>query len=243
MKLALWSILTLRRGNLRWFWDIHPEKGRNAGALNLKDVVVCGYAEVVSAESESHIWEAVTLLALNSVLSVVALLGTNLLIEKLSEGGWESNEGGSSVKNDTSVVELSSRVTKRNSIEVNLPIGLASQWDLGQLSSEVILVDTTEDSFRLITLIIGVTKVEGENRLVQETLVDHTIERRNDLVDGDGIISETQNTVESAEGESKTGFLGSFSEDLVLDLEIANSHMVLGDKSAKASRAISDLKG
>jgi len=220
----------------------HSHEAGDARSLNLKNVVVWSDAEVVATEGEGHIWETVTLLALNSVLSIVALLGTNLLVEELSKSGWESNEGSSGVKNDTRALELSSRVTEGNGIKINLPVGLASQWDGGDLASVVVLVDTPEGSLRLVTLSIGISEVESKDLLVQKTLINHVVEWRWDLVNGDGIESKTQNTIESAKGKGKTWLLGSFGEDLVLDLEVPDGHNILGNESAQAARAISDLK-
>ena len=211
--------------------------------MNLKDVIVRSDGEVVTAKGERHIWESVTLFAFNSVLPIVALLSTHLLVKKLSKSGWESNEGSSSVEYDTSVVELSSRVTEGNSIEINLPIGLTSQWDGGDLAGVVVLIDTTEDSLRLISLsVVGIAEVEGENGFVQKTLVDHLIEGWDDPVDGDSIISETQDTIKSTESKCKTWLLGGFGEDLVFDREITNGQSVLRNETAELSRPISDLE-
>ena len=48
------------------------------------------------------------------------------------------------------------------------------------LASVVALVDATEDDLGLGALVIGVAKVEGEDGLVEQTLVEHVVERRND---------------------------------------------------------------
>lgn len=60
--------------------EVHAHEGRDAGALNLKDVVVSRDGEVVAGEREGEVGQTVTLVALNSVLSVEGLLGTNLLV-------------------------------------------------------------------------------------------------------------------------------------------------------------------
>ena len=102
------------------------------------------------------------------------------------------------------------------------------------------LIDTAEDSLRLAS--ISITKVEGEDRIVQQTLVDQAVERWDNPVDGDGIVSETQDTIKSAESEGKTWLLGGFRKHLILDLKITNGHMVLGNVSSKTSRAVVDLE-
>ena len=106
-------------------------------------------------------------------------------LQELSEGGRKSNEGGSSVKDDSSVVELSSGIAERNGIKVNLPVGLSSKRDLGHLPSVMIFVDATKHCFGLIPFTIGsVAQVKSEDGLVKHALIDHVVEWRNDLVHG-----------------------------------------------------------
>jgi hypothetical protein len=74
-------------------------------------------------------------------------------------------------------------------------------------------------------------------------LVDKVVERWWDLVDGDGVVSKTEDAIKSTEGESQTGLLGSFSEELILDLEVTDGDDILGDESAQAARAVLDSEG
>jgi len=208
--------------------------------LNIQDVVVSGNAEVVTSKVEGHIWEAVTLVAVNGVLAVVALLGTHLLVEELSKRCWEGNERGSGVKDDAGVLQLGSRIAEADRVEVNLPVSLASQGDLDQFAGVVALVGPAEDG---LGLGLGITEVESENRVIQKTLVDHVVEGRGDLVDGDGVVSQTQDAVESTKGKGKTGLLGGLGEELVLDLEVTNGHDIAGNESAQASGAVLDGEG
>jgi hypothetical protein len=60
--------------------EVHTHEGRDARSLDLKNVVKSTNGEVVSSEGEGEVGQTVTLVALNSVLSVESLLGTNLLV-------------------------------------------------------------------------------------------------------------------------------------------------------------------
>jgi len=60
--------------------EVHSHEAGNARSLDLKNVIMSSNAEVVAAQVERDVWQITTLIALNSVLSVVALLGTNLLV-------------------------------------------------------------------------------------------------------------------------------------------------------------------
>ena len=106
----------------------------------------------------------------------------------------------------------------------------------------MIIVDTSEDSLRIITLGVGVAEVESEDLLVEEPLVDHVVKWWDALVDGDSVESETEDTVEATEGESQPWLLGSLSEVLTFDLQIADGEVVVGDETLHAAGAVVDLE-
>lgn len=194
----------------------------------------------MSGQSEGEVREGVTLVAFDGVLSVVALLGTHFLVQKLGEGGRESNERGTGVEDDTSVVELGGVLAEGDGVEIDFPVRLAAERDLGHRTGVVILVNTAEGGDGLITVLVGVAKVEAKDRLIEEVLLQHAVEGRGDLVDGDGVVAETKDTIEATEGKGQAGLTSSLSEELVLDLEVANGDGVLGDETAQATRAIAD---
>lgn len=104
------------------------------------------------------------------------------------------------------------------------------------------LIDTTEGSLGLVTFFVGVTQVEGEDRLVKQTLIQQVVEGGRDLVDGDGVVAETQDTVETAKGKGQTGLAGRLREELVLDLQVTDGNDVLRDEAAQASGSIADAE-
>ena len=66
----------------------------------------------------------------------------------------------------------------------------------------MILVDTTEHGLGLITLVISIAEIEGDNGFVDKLLVNHLVEGRHDLVDADGVETKAHDSIEAAEGES-----------------------------------------
>lgn len=58
-------------------------------------------------------------------------------------------------------------------------------------------------------------------------LGNHVVERGDDVVDGDGLESETQDTVELGEHESESGLLGGLGEGLSLDGDSSDVHGIL----------------
>jgi len=223
-----------------WLRNVEAHEGADAAALNLEDVVVRADGEVVAGKGESKVRERVTLVALDGVLAVVTLLGADLLVEQLSKSGGEGDEGSAGVEDGTGVVQRSRLVTKGDGVEVDLPVRLAAERDLGHLAGVVVLVDPTEHGLALGALVVGVAEVEAEDRLVEQVLLKHAVERRNNAVHGDGVVAETHDTVKAAKGKGKTGLRCRLGEQLVLDLEVANLNSVLADVALEAARAIPD---
>ena len=62
--------------------EVHAHEGADAGALDLKGVVVGADGEVVAAQGEGQVRQRVTLVTLDRVLSSEALGGTDLLVTK-----------------------------------------------------------------------------------------------------------------------------------------------------------------
>jgi len=90
--------------------------------------------------------------------------------------------------------------------------------------------------------IIKISKIESEDLLVKEALLDHVVKGWHNFVDGDGVIAQTQDTIKSTKGEGQARFAGGLTKFLLLDLQVSNLKGVLRDEPCNASRAISDLE-
>ena len=225
-----------------WLRDVEAHEGADAAALNLENVVVRADGEVVASKSEGKVGERVTLVALDSVLAVVALFGADLLVEQLSKSGGKGDEGSAGVEDGTGVVQRSRLVTKGDGVEVDLPVRLAAERDLGHLAGVVVLVDATEHGLALGALVVGVAEVEAEYGLVKQALLEHAVERRDNAVHGDGVVAKAHDTVETAKGKGETGLRGRLGEQLVLDFEVADLNSVLADVALEAARSVPDGK-
>lgn len=62
------------------------------------------------------------------------------------------------------------------------------------------------------------------------------------MVDRDGVVGETEDTVKLAKGKRESGLLGGLGKVLVLDGEIADNDGVLRDKALERAGAVSDGK-
>ena len=106
----------------------------------------------------------------------------------------------------------------------------------------MVLVNSTKGGHRVLTFLVGVAQIKGKDGLIDLLLVQHVVERRNNLVDGDGVKAQSQDTVESTKGKSKTRLAGCFGELLVLELQIPNLDGVFGNKATQTAGSISDLE-
>lgn len=146
--------------------EVHAHETADAGALELKDVVVGADGEIVAAKGESEIRQGVNSSTINAVLSSEALGGANLLVKQLSQGGGQSDERSAGVEDDTSVLQLGLVVAKSDGVKLDLPVGLAAQRNGDQLTSVVALVHTTEGGLGLVTIIVSVAQIKGKDRLI-----------------------------------------------------------------------------
>lgn len=160
-------------------------------------------------------------------------------LQKLGHGGRKGNKGGAGVKDHTSVVHLGSRIPEGDGIQIDFPVGLAPQRDLDELTSVVILVDTTENGLGFL-LVIGVTKIEGKYRFVQKTLVEHIVKWGNNAVDTDGVVTQTHDSIEATKGKGKAGLRSGLGEVLLLDLQITNLESVLRDETFKRTGSVTN---
>jgi hypothetical protein len=65
------------------FGEVHTHERRDARALDFEDVVCGADGEVVTGKGKRQVGQTVALVALDGVLAVEALLGTDLLVPRL----------------------------------------------------------------------------------------------------------------------------------------------------------------
>lgn len=105
-----------------------------------------------------------------------------------------------SVNGCASVVELELLVAKADLLQLNLPVGLPPYRDVLDLARVRAIIDASENG--LTTILFRVTETEGEDGRIKESLVDERVEGRHDVVNRDGVIAKTEDTVEPKAVES-----------------------------------------
>lgn len=187
-----------QRSELRW--EVESHDGGNTAALYFENVVIGGNWEIVAIELEAHIRETVTLGTVDCVLTRPALLCTDLSVEHLSVISWHCNQRCTSVNNSTGALKFSLIFAKLDAVQLYLPVSLATNWKLDEFALVMALIDSTESGNRVC--FATESKVEGEDWFIEETLLDHVVERWNHSINGDCVVSETHDTIELSKGES-----------------------------------------
>ena len=127
-------------------------------------------------------------------------------------------------------------------VDVHGPVGLREEGSVGDLTSVLGVVNTTQDQLTTGAVVGVLGQPEGENVLVNELLVHDVVPDGGDGVDGDGLESKTEDTIElgSKEGDSRLG--GGLSEGLVGDMEVRDVEDIGGKETRKTTSSVLDLK-
>lgn len=221
------------------FGDVHSLEGRDTGTLKLQYIVGSRETVVGTGKVKGDVRQRLDSFTLNGVLAVPTLLSANLLVQQVGQRAGENVQGSAGVKDGASAIEIGNFVTKSNRIDVDLPVSFAAEGNVLNLAGIVGLVNTTKGH---CATLVAAAEIEGEDRLVQELLVNHVVKRRDNLIDRNGVIAETKDSIKSAEGESQAGFLSCLSKVLILDFQVTNGHDIVGDKTRQAARAVPDLE-
>jgi hypothetical protein len=162
----------------------------------------------------------------------------SLLVQQLGDIAGHDDQTGTGVDRSSGPFQLELFLAKRDLLELNLPVPLPPERDVVHLALERVLVDASKDA--LATVLFRRPESEGEDGLVQQLLVDHVVERRGDLVDGDIVVRQSEDAIKLAKGESETGFLGGLSEQLVLDDQVGDTEVVTRDETLDATGSVLD---
>ena len=120
------------------------------------------------------------------------------------------------------------------------PVGLREDRGVGDDSSVLRVVDTTQNQLATGAMVGVLAQPERENVLVNEVLVHDVVPDRGNSIFGDALEGKTEDTVESSsdEGDSRLG--GGLSEGLVGNFKVGNVEDISRKESGEASSSILD---
>lgn len=90
------------------------------------------------------------------------------------------------------VVEVEGLAAKVDLLELDLPVPPPADGDVVNPALVVLVVDATKDGLALLRVAAHPERKDG---LVEEALVDHVVERRDDVLHRDRVVPETEDAV------------------------------------------------
>lgn len=111
-----------------------------------------------------------------------------------------------SINGSASVLELELIAAKGDLVQFNFPVGLSAHRGVHEFALEGGLVNTTKGG--LSSVFFRLSHTESEHWFVKEAFVHKVIKWRDDMADGNGVISKAEDTVESKHHVSIKGSEG-----------------------------------
>jgi len=218
-------------------WDVDAHHGEDALLARLESVL--GELEGVWVTSDLEGDVRSDLRAVNRPLFAHDGSSTEKVSDLGDLGGWTSEEGGARV-DDGGLGGGERLAVDLDIIEGDAPVVLGLEWDVGEVTSVVGLVNATDhEGARGV-----VTEVEGEHVVGKLAGLDEVAHWGLDAVDGDAVEAEAEDTVELTNAVGKAEALGvlNLSEVLLLDNLASDGDGILGPDAGDWTGTVLDLE-
>merc|ERR1719167_955352 len=214
--------------------------------LDLENVVLALQGVVLAAEGEVDDGQVGDLVAVDHALAGQGVdLGADGLVDGRDVGGGAGDEAGAGVHHGLAPAgahsgTLSWATGHGNAVHLDLPVAEPGQCDVAHLSSEEFIVSSSQNQLAAVGVIGIPVEPESEDGCVHLLLHNHRVEHSWDSVDGDGVPSHAQDSVELGGDEGYSGLLDGLGEALVFNADAGHAHSVDGDESLHGAGAVLD---
>jgi len=227
--------------------EVEASKTREAFSFaqrgDLEDVILGGQSEGVAIDGDGDIREGVDDVAAGEDSFSVLDDGAQFLVQGVDFLGGADDERGSGIADGLAAfgsapVEAGS--SEGNVVKLELPVGLSGKRGIGWGSGEFGSIDGAESQFSSGCGIGVLREPEGEDRLVDEALVDQIVPDWGNVVNRFRVVSKSKNSVEFGDNKGDSRFSGGFGKVLVADLKSSNVNGVLADETSQGSSSVLD---
>ena len=228
--------------------QVQTHETRDAGSTGVKNIVLTSQIEVAARDDEGDNGEGVDSVARSKdALTLEVGPATELRVDLVDLVSGTGDQRGSGVTDGADTRER--RVTgtdvlasNQNVVDVDGPVGLREERSIGDDTSVLGVVDTTEDQLTTGAVVGVLGQPEGENVLVNELLVHDVVPDGGDRVDRDGLESKTEDTIKLGSNEGDSGLGGGLSEGLAGDVEVGETEGILSEETGEPASTVLNLE-
>eukprot|EP00128_Syssomonas_multiformis_P018710 Colp12_sorted_trinity150504_noHs@34252 len=217
--------------------DIHGGEARDAGTLDVEDVVDSVELVAHTVDVDGHGGHGGDLVAVNGVLATDSGLATDSVNDLLDLGGGADDEGGTSVSNSLARA-ADGGATNAHALDLELPVSTAGDGNPVDVTRVEAGVNITDNELTALASGLVLAEVEGEDGLGDGLLVNEGLEEGRDLVDGDGVEAHSGNTVELSKDEGDARLRNSLAKGLALGGDTSNGHIISGLETSEGTSAV-----
>ena len=207
--------------------EVHTHESTNAAASSVEDIVGSLESVLCLSEKERKLGQAGNDGTVDGPLASIVLLGTELVIDHLSQVRLQDNERAAGV-DDGACLEVHLFVAENDLVKVNLPVTLATNVVPLQVTIVVVRVNATKCHLATSGS-ASIGEVESEHGLVDQLLVDQVVEGRNHSKNRDGVVAQTKDAIKLSKGEREARLLDRLAKVLLLDHDATDLEVISAD--------------
>jgi len=231
------------KGSIRWRNVQTSESRETFGDSiggDLEDVILWSQNEGISVDGDGDIRKFVDDVTAGEDSFSIFDDSSEFGVQSVNFLGWTDDEGGSGVANGLASARRAPSKTvasKREIVNAELPVGFRGDGGILERAGEFGRVDGAKSQFSSVAS-SGLGQPESENGLGDETLAHQVVPNRSDVVDRDGFISHSEDSVEFGNDEGDSRFRSRFGENLVLDEESSKIDGVLAQETGQRTSSV-----
>jgi len=227
--------------------EVEASESREAFGLaqrgDLEDVIGRLQGEGVSVDGNGDVREGVDDVAAGEDSFSVFDYGAQLGVQGVDFLGGADDEGSSGVADGLAFFGLApveAGSSEGEVVDFELPVGFGSEGGIHGRSGESGSINGAKSQFSSGGGSGILRQPEREDGLGYEALADQIVPDGSNVVNRDGVITESEDSVEFGDNKGESGFSGGFSEVLVLDLKASDGDGVLADEASQRSSSVLD---
>jgi len=230
-------------------WKIKSNKSAEALSLSVRsdldNIIFRSEVERNSVDDDLNVGELANDIAVSEDTLAIDHLGSELDVKSINVESRSDDQRGSGVSNGSTALGAPAERSSREGevIDGKLPVSLRGKRSIGEVSSVASGIGSSEGQFSSDGISGILAQPEGEDLFTDKILGDKVVPDWNNGIDRNGLITESEKTIEFGDDPAETRFMGDLSKGLTGDLEASNVNSILTQKPRNSSASILNGEG